>query len=127
MYIWLLIGFGGFLGAIIRYLLSGWVQNRVAGGFPFGTLSVNFLGSFLLSLVMYLSEYFGMFDRETRIFLTIGILGSFTTMSTFSYEAFRMLEQGDTLPMILYIAGTVMLGIVAVYLGKMLALELWRV
>ncbi len=128
MYTWLIVGLGGFIGAILRYLVSGWVQSRVVvGDFPFGTLSVNFLGCFFISSVMYLSEYWGFFDRETRVFLTIGILGSFTTMSTFSYEAFKMLEQGDLLSMAVYILGTIGLCLLAIYLGKVLTLSLWRV
>ncbi len=127
MYLWIVIGFGGFLGAVLRYFMSGFLQSRVIGGFPSGTLGVNFIGSFFLSVTMYLSEYLGVFNRETRVFLTIGILGSFTTMSTFSYEAFRMMEQGETIPMLIYIAGTVMLCILGIYFGKMLVLSLWRV
>jgi len=125
MYTWLVVGFGGFIGAILRYYISGWVQSK-AIDFPFGTLSVNFIGCFFISSVMYLSEYWGFFDRETRIFLTIGILGSFTTMSTFSYEAFKMLEKGDLLSMAIYVFGTIGLCLFAIYLGKVVAMS-WRV
>jgi len=127
MYTWLIVGLGGFIGAIPRYLFSGWVQSRLVSDFPFGTLSVNFVGCFFISSIMYLSEYWGFFDRETRIFLTIGILGSFTTMSTFSYEAFKMLEQGDLFSMVVYIVGTIGLCLFAIYLGKVFTLGLWRV
>ena len=82
MYMLILIGIGGFIGAIFRYLISGWIQNN-SSIFPLGTISVNFIGSFFLGFVMYLSEYLGMFDEKTRVFLTIGVLGAFTTMSTF--------------------------------------------
>jgi len=81
----LVIGVGGFIGAILRFVKSGWIQNGVVA-FPLGTLGVNFLGSFFVSLVLYLSEYRGFFSEEIRIFLTIGVLGSFTTMSTFSLD-----------------------------------------
>ena len=87
----LLVGIDGFLGAILRYWISGWIQSGFIV-FPLGTLGVNFLGAFILSLVMYLSEFRGYFTEETRIFLSIGVLGSFTTMSTFSYESFKRLE-----------------------------------
>jgi len=90
----LLIGAGGFIGAILRYLVGGWVQNGFST-FPVGTLAVNFIGSFLLGLIMYASEYRGIFPEETRIFLTIGILGAFTTMSTFSYETFKLIEDKE--------------------------------
>ena len=89
MQLLLLIGFGGFVGAVLRYLIAGWIQNGVSS-FPVGTLGVNFIGSFFLGLVMYLSEIRGLFNEETRIFLTIGVLGAFTTMSTYSYETYRL-------------------------------------
>ncbi|MBN2066803.1 MAG: CrcB family protein, partial [Candidatus Thermoplasmatota archaeon] len=73
MYTYLLIGIGGFIGAIFRYTISGWIQNGLTT-FPVGTLGVNFFGSLFLSLVMYLSEYKGLFTEDTRIFLTIGLL-----------------------------------------------------
>lgn len=125
MFMLLLIGLGGFFGAVLRYLISGWIQNGFLS-FPLGTLGVNFIGSFFLSLVMYLSEYKGLFNEETRIFLTIGLLGAFTTMSTFSYESFRLLEQKETLLLSLNVLGTIILTFLAVYLGKFVVINLWR-
>lgn len=87
MHVLLLVGVGGSVGAILRYLVSGRIQDGIAT-FPLGTLDMNFIGSLVLSIVMYLSEYRGVFGEETRIFLTIGLLGAFTTMLTFSYESF---------------------------------------
>jgi CrcB protein len=124
LHLWLLIGIGGFFGAVLRYLISGWIQNGAAT-FPLGTLGVNFIGSFFLGLVMYLSEYRGLFNEETRVFLAIGLLGGFTTMSTFSYETFRLLELNETLLFGANILGTVFLTILAVYLGKILAVSVW--
>ncbi len=125
MYVLLLIGIGGFIGAVLRYLISGWVQNGLLS-FPMGTLGVNFIGSFFLSLIMYLSDYRGLFNEETRIFLTIGLLGAFTTMSTFSYESFKLLEQKEILLLSLNIIGTIVLTFLAVYLGKFIVVNLWR-
>ena len=88
--------------------------------FAVGKVMGNVIGCFLISYVMSLSEYWGFFDRETRIFLTIGILGSFTTMSTFSYEAFKMLEKGDLLSTAIYVIGTIGLCFLAVYLGRVM-------
>jgi CrcB protein len=121
----LLIGIGGFLGAVLRYLIGGWIQNGVLD-FPLGTLAVNVIGSFMLGLIMYLSEYEGFFSTEMRTFLTIGFVSSFTTMSTFGYETFRFLEQKEIVLFALNLVGTVTLSLLAVYLGKVVAIGLWR-
>ena len=120
----LIVGVGGFVGAVARYIVSGLVQDNF--NFPVGTLFVNVVGSFLLSFIMYSTEYAGLFSDETRIFLTVGILGSFTTMSTFSYESFRLLESWETKAFILNIFLTVLLTLTAVFLGRGLALSVWR-
>jgi CrcB protein len=129
LYTVILIGIGGFIGAILRYIIGGWVQDNFIS-FPFGTLAVNILGSFFLGLIMYLSEYQGIFNEEVRVFLTIGILGAFTTLSTFSYESFRLLDSSNIMLMVINIMATVALSIFAVYLGKTVALGLtsglWR-
>jgi CrcB protein len=119
---WLIIGIGSFIGGILRYWISGWVQSG-ALTFPLGTLVVNFIGSLVLSLIMYLSEHAGLFSEEIRIFWTIGLLGSFTTMSTFSYESFRLLEQNENMLFGLNMVGTVILTLAAVYLGKLVVLN----
>ncbi len=111
------IGLGGFAGAILRFVVSGWIQNGFVT-FPLGTLGVNFIGSFLVSVILYLSEYRGFFSEEMRIFLTIGLLGSFTTMSTFGFESFKLLEDGEYGLFGLNLTGTVGLTLLAVFLGK---------
>jgi len=121
LYTVFLIGIGGFIGAILRYAISGWIQNSFIS-FPLGTLGVNVIGSFLLGLIMYLSEYQGIFSEETRIFLTIGLLGAFTTLSTFSYESFRLLDDSNLYLFVLNIMSTVLLSVFAVSLGKTAAL-----
>ena len=119
MSIWLLVGFGGFVGAILRYWLSGLIQSGFII-FPAGTLGVNFIGSFLLALIMYASEYRGVFNEETRIFLTIGVLSTFTTMSTFSYESIKLLEQSEHMMFGFNLLGNISLCLLAIYLGKFL-------
>ena len=119
MSLWLIIGLGGFIGAILRYWISGWIQSEIVT-FPLGTLGVNFLGSLLLALIMYTSEYRGFVGMETRVFLTIGVLGSFTTMSTFSFESMELLEQNQYILFGLNLVGTVTICLLAVYLGKVL-------
>ena len=117
------IGIGGFVGALFRYWISGWIQAGTVT-FPLGTLAVNFIGSFILALVMFLSEFKGHFNEETRIFLSIGLLGSFTTMSTFSYESFKLLEQQEHMLFSVNVVGSVGLTLLAIYLGKIITLNL---
>ena len=83
----LAIGAGGFVGAILRYLISGLVQN-LSGSirFPFGTLAVNVIGCLFIGLLVYLVETRSMFGAAARMFVFIGLLGSFTTFSTFGNE-----------------------------------------
>jgi CrcB protein len=122
LYTLALIGLGGIIGAISRYVLSGWVQGDNIG-FPFGTLAVNFTGALLLSVMMYLSEYSSTIPTDVRILLSIGVMGAFTTMSTFGFESFRLLEQGETVLFALNLIGTNALVLVGVWLGKLVALR----
>ena len=123
MSLWLLVGLGGFIGAILRYWISGWIQSGFIT-FPTGTLTVNFLGSLVLSIIVYTSQYRGFLGEEARIFLTVGLLGSFTTMSTFSFESIKLLEQSEHIMFGLNIVGTISLCLLAIYLGKILALTM---
>ena len=123
MYTLLLVGLGGFIGAILRYVLGGWIQNGFVN-FPVGTLTINTTGSFFIGLIMYLSEYQGLFSDETRIFLTIGVLGGYTTLSTFGYESFRLLDDSKFTLMAINVVSTVVLSLLAVYLGKVVALSI---
>ncbi|RMF89964.1 MAG: fluoride efflux transporter CrcB [Methanobacteriota archaeon] len=117
----LLIGMGGFIGAAARYLIAGWLQDGFTS-FPAGTLGVNVAGSFLLGLFMYLGDLRGFFTEEQRLFFAIGVLGAFTTMSTFSYESLRLFEQGETLLFTANVLGTVGLTLLGVYLGRAAAI-----
>lgn len=91
----LLIGCGGFLGAVLRYGLAGWVQSANTGSFPWGTLAVNVLGCFAIGLVVQFAEIRGILDPSVKAFLLIGVLGAFTTFSTFSHESVTLLLEGD--------------------------------
>lgn len=117
----LLVGLGGFVGAILRYLLAGIVQTQFHD-FPGGTFAVNFIGSFVLSFSMYGTEYKGLFSDQTRLFLTIGLLGAFTTMSTFNFETFKLLEENNFSLMFFNIFANVVLGLLAIYLGRVVVL-----
>jgi CrcB protein len=117
-----LIGLGGVVGAVSRYLLSGWFQNNTTG-FPYGTLFINFTGALALSVIMYLSEYSSAVPVNARVFLTVGLLGAYTTMSTFGFESFRLLEHGETLNFAIYFLATNGLVLMGVFVGKVIALR----
>ena len=87
-------GFGA-LGCLTRYYLSGWAYDLFGRSFPYGTLLVNILGAFIIGLVMEFGMRSTLLPATLRIGLTIGFLGGLTTFSTFSYETFRLLEDGE--------------------------------
>ena len=91
----LLVGTGGFLGSVARYWLGGVVQRWGGAGFPWGTLAVNVLGSFVIGVVLSLSLERGVVSPPLRLFLAVGVCGGFTTMSTFSYETFALVAEGS--------------------------------
>lgn len=116
----LLIAVGGAAGALARYGLSGWIQGRT-DFFPWGTLAVNVLGSLLLGFTVRFLEATTL-SADLRQAATIGLLGAFTTFSTFSYEAIALAQDGDWTRASLYVAaGSVGLGLVAVVAGFGLA------
>lgn len=115
----ILIAAGGALGAVARYGLSGWVQER-AGFFPWGTLVVNVVGAFLLGFGFRYMEATAI-PAAWRQAATIGFLGAFTTFSTFSYEAVALVQDGDWSRAGAYVAGSVVLGLGAVVAGLGLA------
>ena len=92
---WLLIGVAGAVGAPLRYAVDTLVSDRVAGVFPLGTLTVNVSGSFGLGLVSGLVIYHGL-SGPPNLILGTGLIGAYTTFSTFSFETVALLEQGDT-------------------------------
>ncbi len=117
----LYIGLGGFIGAVSRYLVSRYINNLLPS-FPLGTLAVNIIGSFVLGFIIYSVSLGRNISPEIRDFITIGMLGGFTTMSAFAYESFRLMELNQMMMFALNIALNVILCIAAVYAGKELAI-----
>jgi CrcB protein len=118
----LIIGSGGFLGAISRYLLSGFAHKLVKNfWFPYGTLTVNVLGCFFIGLLSGMAENRQFFTPETRAFLLIGFLGSFTTFSTFSYETLGLARDGLFGGAFLNLSLQIVLGLFGVWLGNMVS------
>lgn len=112
-----LICFGGALGTGARYLLTGWAARLLGAAFPFGTLLCNLLGSFLMGLVMTVALASEAFSPTTRLVLTTGVLGGFTTYSSFNYESLGLMQERDWLFFALYLGGTLVGCLVAGFLG----------
>jgi len=112
----LIIGCGGFVGAVSRYLVSGWVQTFFKHPFPYGTLAVNCIGSLLLGILAGLTQK-ALLSPEWRLFLSIGLMGAFTTFSTFSYETMMLLRNQSYGEAFLNVSVSVVLGLVLVYAG----------
>jgi CrcB protein len=119
-YLFIFLGAG--LGGVLRYLMSTSVQ-RLAGGwiFPIGTLSVNMLGCLLIGFLAQLAESRGLFYGETRLLLFVGVLGGFTTFSSFGYETVQLIRNGEFLYAAANAVGQVVFGLACVWLGYVVA------
>ena len=113
----LIVGLGGFLGAIARYGLQGLVHRYSTASFPTGTLVVNLLGCAAIGVFMCLAEERQFFSASTRLFLTVGFLSSFTTLSTVGYETFHFLRGSDFRLALLNAGANMILGLMAVAFG----------
>ena len=90
----LLVCLGGAAGTGARYLLGGWVLRVFGTGFPYGTVLINALGSFVIVVIMHLGLEAAVISADLRVVLTTGVLGGFTTYSTFNYETIRYVQDG---------------------------------
>lgn len=115
------IGLGGFIGANLRYLVQGWAAQRWGADFPFGTMLANVTGSFILAFFVVLAGERILVNPAWRLFLAIGLLGGYTTFSSFSVETLFLLESGRWLSGALNLLGNVLLGVGAAILGAWLA------
>ncbi|QOR01870.1 fluoride efflux transporter CrcB [Campylobacter sp. 2014D-0216] len=112
----LAVGLGGFLGAIARMLTSNFFNKIIPHNFPYGTLMVNIIGSFLIGLFFSYANSKGI-NIHTKSFLSTGFMGAFTTFSTFSYENLLFLQSGDYLHFVLNVVLNIGLCLLAVWLG----------
>jgi CrcB protein len=111
---------GGSLGAVMRFVVSNSVTEKLGTNFPYGTLTVNVLGSFVMGfLAMFLVERIGL-DPLLRLGIFVGFLGAFTTFSTFSMETLNLFEQGESLRALVNMFVSVLLSVLAVWLGVIL-------
>jgi len=112
MKIILAVGLGSFIGGICRYLVTLFIQNKFLTTFPFGTMFVNVLGCFLIGVIYALSDR-GNLSPLWRMFLATGMMGGFTTFSTFSNETVSMLRDAEYVPAFSYIAFSIVIGLAA--------------
>lgn len=123
---YLLVGCGGFLGSMARFWLSGFLQDRVPGTFPLGTLAVNAAGCLLIGAVSALADRGAFLSAETRAFVMVGILGGFTTFSAFGNETINLMRDRDWALAGVNVLGNVALALGAVWVGRALVQTIWR-
>jgi len=114
---YLLIGVGGFFGAIARYVVDGFVTDRTGGAFPWGTLAVNASGSFILGLLFALTAERAILPADIRAPVMIGFIGAYTTFSTYMLESWNLVESGSYGAAIGNLGGSIAIGLAMVSLG----------
>jgi CrcB protein len=121
------IAAGGSIGAVARYLLSGKVQDASGSiAFPWGTLTVNLIGCLLIGVLTHLAEARSFLSPEARVFLLVGILGAFTTFSTFANESLNLIRSGQVSLAMIYVGAHGVLGILFVFIGYAGSNTVWR-
>jgi len=118
----LLVGIGGFLGAALRYGVTAWVHKVMDNPwFPYGTLAVNVAGCLVIGFLAGLAESRSSFTSEARLFVFVGIIGGFTTYSSFAYETYSLARAAQNFSATLNVALQLSLGLAAVWIGDALA------
>lgn len=122
-----LVALGGAFGSVSRYLLGTWIQSASRSvDFPFGTMTVNLIGCFAIGLLGHLAESRGVFTPQARALVFFGILGGFTTFSSFGNDTMNLLRDGETFNALANIGANVVVGLALVWLGRMAAFWIWR-
>lgn len=115
-----IVGAGGFIGSVMRYLVQIYIERGLMSTFPWGTFVANIAGSFIIGIVYALSLKGNLQSAEWRMFLAVGICGGFTTFSSFAYNNLTMLKEGVYGQFFLNVGGSLFFGLLAVYLGMLL-------
>jgi len=116
----LIVGSGGFIGSVMRYLVQIFVEKGMATTFPWGTFVANITGSFIIGIVFAFAEKGNLMNAEWRLFFAVGICGGFTTFSSFAYNNLIMIKENSIGYLLFNIGGSLFAGILAVYLGIIL-------
>lgn len=116
----LIVGTGGFIGSVMRYLVQFFVEKGLNSTFPWGTFIANIAGSFIIGIVFELAQKGNLLSAEWRMFLAVGICGGFTTFSSFAYNNLTMLKEQAYGQFILNVGGSLFFGLLAVYVGMIL-------
>ncbi|EFO80665.1 CrcB protein [Oscillochloris trichoides DG-6] len=111
------IAIGAALGANLRYVISVWASQRLGASFPYGTLMINLLGCFLIGVILSLANNRLQLSEPMRLFLVTGLLGGFTTFSSFGYETYSLINSGNWLAAIMYASTSMIVGLIAVFVG----------
>lgn len=121
----LLVGFGGFLGSGTRFLVTRYIQNTIVSSFPWSTLGINVVGSFLIGVFFAIYEKGLPISSELRLFFVVGFCGGFTTFSAFTNDAFLLLQNKDWFRFAIYPTMSFFLSLVALFLGRLIIKSIW--
>jgi CrcB protein len=113
----LLVAVGGGIGAVARYLVSGWAAEHIGSNFPYGTLIVNVVGCLIIGLFMTLTTEKYLVSPHWRLLVTVGFLGGLTTFSSYSYETFKLLEEAGMTMAFYNIFSNLIIGFFATWVG----------
>jgi CrcB protein len=123
----LFVAIGGAFGSVSRYLLGTWIQSLSKSiDFPFGTLTVNLIGCFVIGFLSQLAEARGVFTSETRALVFVGVLGGFTTFSSFGNDTINLVRDGEMFNALANVGANVILGLLLVWLGRTVAFWIWK-
>lgn len=114
---YLIVFLGAGIGGVLRYLMSPTLQRATGWVFPIGTFTVNMVGCLLIGLLAQLAESKGLFQAESRLFLFVGVLGGYTTFSSFGYETFQLIRDGEIVYAIANAVLQVLVGLLCVWAG----------
>ncbi|MBK7630057.1 MAG: fluoride efflux transporter CrcB [Ignavibacteriales bacterium] len=118
---YILVSTGAAIGGALRYGISNYIQKNISVIFPYGTLVVNIVGSFILGVIMFYLNEKELIGSELRLFLTVGFCGGFTTFSTFSYETLTLFRDSEIVLAFYNVLLNLVLCLVGIYLAYLIS------